>query len=299
MKVQTFVAIAALLSTASGYAVAQGAGSDVTTAACRVCHADQFDSVAREPHSVIDSAAWQEHRNDSLSCTACHGDVTEHVGAGGRGPVFAFSDESALAQTEVCNSCHADSHPRYAASEHSRAGLTCTDCHSVHSAELSASGLLKASAGAPLGARPQSAVCADCHQASFAEFELNERHRLETVGCSACHDSHAPEARSLLGGFRQQACASCHLDTQGPFVFEHRASRVDGCAACHSPHGSPNRHLLTHQSTGELCFTCHAVVPQFHAGFAPVGPPRFGLDAQCTNCHVTIHGSNLDPDFLR
>ena len=57
--------------------------------------------------------------------------------------------------------------------------------------------------------------------------------------------------------------------------------------------------VLTHQDTGALCYTCHASVPQFHLGFAPVGSPRFGQQSVCTNCHVTIHGSNLDRNFLR
>jgi DmsE family decaheme c-type cytochrome len=299
VRILTFAAVAGLLWLTGDYAAAQQANAAAAATVCRACHADSFASVARSPHSVIDSASWQDHRDDGLSCTACHGDVTEHISRAGRGPVFAFDEESSLSQANACNSCHADSHPQYAASPHARAGITCTDCHSVHESAGFGSALLKVSARAAQDLRPQSAVCADCHSATFAEFELNERHRLETLDCASCHDSHAPQSRSLLGGFRQQACAECHLDKLGPFVFEHQASRVEGCIACHSPHGSPNRHLLNHQSTGELCFTCHANVPQFHSGFAPVGPPRFGLDTQCTNCHVAIHGSNLDPGLLR
>jgi predicted CXXCH cytochrome family protein len=103
----------------------------------------------------------------------------------------------------------------------------------------------------------------------------------------------------MLGGFKQSQCADCHPDTEGPFVFEHPVSRVDGCVACHEPHGSPNRHMLKIQDVGALCYTCHAEVPQFHTGFSPVAPPRFNEQTVCTNCHVTIHGSNLDPLFLR
>jgi DmsE family decaheme c-type cytochrome len=297
VKVHLFICLAGLLYLMSGHAAAQN--SDGTAVVCRTCHAGRFASLARSPHSVIDSAAWQEHRDAGLSCTACHGDVTEHISAGGRGPVFAFSGEAPLRQTEVCNACHADTHPQYAASPHARAGLTCTACHRLHDGDASSAALLKNPVRTPRDMRLQSAVCAACHQATFAEFERNERHRLEAIDCTSCHDPHAPQSRTLLGGFKQQACVSCHPDKEGPFVFEHQASRVEGCTACHSPHGSPNRHLLTHQRTGELCFTCHAAVPQFHSGFAPAGPPRFGLDTQCTNCHVAIHGSNLDPGLLR
>ena len=63
------------------------------------------------------------------------------------------------------------------------------------------------------------------------------------------------------------------------------------CSACHTAHGSPNRHLLNFQAVAELCFSCHNMVPGFHA--------RFTLETQCTNCHSTIHGSFLSPFFLR
>jgi hypothetical protein len=38
-----------------------------------------------------------------------------------------------------------------------------------------------------------------------------------------------------------------------------------------------------------------AVSPGLYAD----GSPRFGLESVCTNCHVTIHGSNLDELFLK
>jgi DmsE family decaheme c-type cytochrome len=147
----------------------------------------------------------------------------------------------------------------------------------------------------------QSRVCTDCHADVLTEFAFNERHRVGegALECTSCHDPHAASSRSLLGGFKQQQCLACHTDKGGPFVFEHPASRGEGCTACHSSHGSPNRHMLAHQRVGELCFTCHAATPQFHSGFAPAGPPRFGLDTQCTTCHSTLHGSNFDPFFLR
>jgi hypothetical protein len=49
--------------------------------------------------------------------------------------------------------------------------------------------------------------------------------------------------------------------------------------------------MLLFQNVAELCFSCHATVPGFHA--------RFTLETQCTNCHSSIHGSNFDPFFLK
>jgi hypothetical protein len=49
--------------------------------------------------------------------------------------------------------------------------------------------------------------------------------------------------------------------------------------------------MLTFQNVADLCYSCHAVVPGFHASFGP--------DNQCTNCHSSIHGSNFNAFFLK
>ena len=288
--------------TAFGGAVAMAQG-DPIAAACGACHRDKFEARASDPHTVLDSAAWQERTGHTLGCSNCHGDVTAHIQAGGgRGNVLAFRTEPASTRNDTCLGCHAETHPSFATSPHAVAGLSCTSCHSQHGAAPHALLREPQSARADLDdAGAVSGLCADCHGDVLTTFSFNERHRLRegALECTSCHDPHAPQARSLLGGFKQQQCLTCHTDKEGPFVFEHAASRVEGCTACHSPHGAPNRHLLTHQRVAELCYSCHVAVPQFHAGFAPGGPPRFGLDTQCTNCHSTIHGSHFDPFFLR
>lgn len=138
-----------------------------------------------------------------------------------------------------------------------------------------------------------SATCVDCHVEVAAQFSFDNHHRVEegALECTSCHNPHEPQARAVLAGFKQSTCTECHSDKRGPWVFEHPASLVDGCTSCHAPHGSPNRHMLTFQSTAEVCFSCHAAVPGFHS--------RFNAETQCTNCHSQIHGSNLHPAFLK
>jgi DmsE family decaheme c-type cytochrome len=267
---------------------------------CNLCHADKFQSAARNPHRVLDDADWQARTGEALSCRNCHGDVDEHLRQAGRAPVFAFRDEPLTERNGRCLGCHAASHPAFDRSPHAQAGLACTSCHTQHG-EHAATALLRLAAPEIRALGDTSGVCFGCHGEQFAEAEYNEHHRLRegVLECTSCHDPHAAATRTLLGGFKQERCVGCHSDKGGPFVFEHPASRVEGCTTCHSPHGSPNRHMLAHQRVAELCFSCHAAVPAFHGGNNLAQPPRFGLDTQCTNCHSAIHGSHFDPFFLR
>ncbi|HVS64371.1 MAG TPA: cytochrome c3 family protein [Thermoanaerobaculia bacterium] len=243
--------------------------------------------MVRSPHSVLALPAWLEMTGEEGSCSGCHGPVEQHVATDGEAPVYTFGADGWRSDTERCLGCHQKTNPRFMRSDHAKAGLGCTDCHSIHS-EMGPETMVMAS----LRGRP-SATCAECHGVVMAEFSFPQGHRLEegTIECTSCHNPHEPSSRVLLGGFQQQKCAECHVDKSGPFIFEHPVSRVDGCTACHSAHGSPNRHLLDFQRVAESCYSCHVEVPGFHS--------RFTLDTQCTNCHSQIHGSNLHPAFLQ
>ena len=266
-------------------------------AACADCHDIDNRGYVGNPHAVLNQdPALAAHFGVANSCEGCHGDATAHIESGGEtDSLFVYGPgQSAAAQTDSCLSCHADAHPRFPNTRHAAAGLSCTDCHTIHDQDPGRSLLPKPQGVfAAIGGGSASAVCADCHGDVMARFQLNERHRLEEgiLDCSSCHDPHAPEARLQLGGFKQEQCVQCHTDKGGPFVFEHHGQRVEGCVACHQPHGSVNRHMLTFQSVADLCYSCHAVVPGFHT--------RFDNTTQCTNCHSTIHGSNFDPAFLK
>jgi DmsE family decaheme c-type cytochrome len=293
------VCTAALLGLPSGgnTATAQGWTADD----CAACHEDVVASFAANPHSVAGEGG-------TTDCTGCHGDPSEHIAAGGEaGTILGLGeDDPHLQVNERCLSCHGDAHPRFEAGPHARAGMNCSSCHAIHGGgSRPTPGLMKRAEldTSPVTEQPSlaSAACIECHADVAAQFKLNERHRLEEgiLDCSDCHDPHGPSTRLRLAGFKQEQCLDCHTDKGGPFVFEHGAQKVEGCTACHEPHGSVNRHMLHFQNVAEQCYSCHPGVPQFHLGFNPTAPARFGLDTQCTNCHSTIHGSNLDPAFLK
>jgi DmsE family decaheme c-type cytochrome len=299
-----FAALVIGSSAVGGQSAAQELDGRTVTTLCNGCHADKLQALAANPHSALDSQPWLDRAGVVAGCLACHGNVNEHIRSGGRiDGQFTFRTEPLQQQAEQCLGCHEADHPQFATSPHARSGLSCTSCHSQHSSAADNPVLLKIDAGLTqnvgVGSRSQS--CVGCHGAILTQFSYNERHRLRegALECVSCHDPHEPQNRQLLGGFKEDQCTSCHADKGGPYVFEHDASRVEGCTACHSPHGSPNRHMLAHQRVAELCIACHVAVPQFHLGFSPVGPPRFNLDTQCTNCHSAIHGSNFSEVFLQ
>jgi DmsE family decaheme c-type cytochrome len=251
---------------------------------------------ATSPHAAV--TGWPGAAEGALACSACHGDPTAHLEAGGGAEtIFSFNaGNPPAAASRVCLTCHGDQHPRFLQSAHGRTGLDCSSCHSIHSAPVESRALLQRAQGIqrPMdGVTLASRTCEGCHGDVFTQFQFNERHRLREgiLECASCHDPHAPASRTQLGGFKHQQCLDCHTDKGGPFVFEHGSSRTEGCVACHVPHGSPNRHMLRFQRTAELCFSCHAQVPGFHS--------RFTLETVCTNCHATVHGSNFDPFFLK
>jgi predicted CXXCH cytochrome family protein len=76
--------------------------------------------------------------------------------------------------------------------------------------------------------------------------------------------------------------------------------KTDGCIACHTPHGSSNPRLLITSRVAQLCLTCHSNSHGVGAD-EPAGP-QHNLNAQyanCTNCHIKIHGSRTSPVFFR
>jgi len=250
-------------------AAAGPAYQDQDIEACADCHEDVVKAFATVSHAA------------GGSCTACHGDADTHLEEGGGPNIFAFRDtDFPNAKTDKCLTCHGKTHPRYMASPHAKGALDCTTCHSVHSH----------------GTTPTMEVktCNKCHEDIAAQFQLNERHRLQEgiMTCSTCHDPHEPSARERLGGFKNEACLKCHTDKGGPFLYEHDASHIEGCTSCHEVHGSPNRRMLTHHSIADLCFSCHGAAPSWHARFD-------SYSSNCTTCHATIHGSNLSKIFLK
>ena len=271
----------------------QAAGS-VSNEDCAVCHEDTVKAFDRNPHAVLEKSPKFNLKN---SCESCHGPGEDHaLNDGDKTKILTFTDASRKAYDQKCLACHQADHENLAfgSSMHSRAGLSCADCHQLHSA-------------APLTRLLESSpvkLCMSCHVERRADFAKPYHHRV-TEGAMRCIDCHQPhggfERRQLRAGVAGEIiCVKCHNDKAGPFVFEHAALRIRDCLACHEPHGSNNARMLVRANVRSLCLECHTGTPNMFSRQPPashdIRSPRY---QNCTTCHAQIHGSNSSRLFLR
>ena len=287
-------------------------GSD----ACKDCHEDQFKNFSHTSHAQLTKlASWKEK---VTGCESCHGPGKAHSEEGDPKKIISFKNKSSKEISETCLGCHSgkEEHNNFRRGEHWRNDIGCTDCHSTHSQasgrQLAASNVFvsKANAQKPgfsdlkLLKTSEPQLCLGCHGETKHQFNLPFHHKVleGAMKCSDCHNPHGgfelKQTRLATGA--DAACIKCHADKQGPFVYEHAPVKTDGCIACHTPHGSSNPRLLITSRVAQLCLTCHSTAHGVGAD-EPAGP-QHNLNAQyanCTNCHVRIHGSRTSPVFFR
>jgi DmsE family decaheme c-type cytochrome len=258
-------------------------GSDV----CATCHAEVAKKFSSNPHSKLALL----HNGTGATCESCHGGGKAHVEGGGDVTKIKQLAKLTPAQaSETCLGCHAGAHPNFERSPHGKAGVGCTSCHSVHSGDTEAK-LLKTS---------QPKLCFQCHADVKPSFDMPFHHRVNEglMKCSDCHDAHgtftANNVRSTAD--MNQVCTKCHAETRGPFVFEHAAVKGEGCMGCHTPHGSQNARLLNVSNINQLCAQCHSPVSGDTIHGMSAGSPDRPV---CITCHTMIHGSNVNPAFIR
>jgi DmsE family decaheme c-type cytochrome len=262
---------------------------------CKSCHQPEATSYEHGPHWRTETdkkrgVQWQ-------GCEACHGPGKAHVESGGdASKIIRLNSLSSKQSSERCLACHEknESHANFLRSPHLANGVGCTSCHSIHAAKVTHNLLV--------GAQP--ALCFECHRSVEPDFSKPEHHRVNEglMSCTDCHNPHGTSSpHNLRTNLSQgQVCTQCHVDTAGPFVFEHAPLKEQGCTACHSPHGSTNPHMLSRPQTNQLCLECHSTI--LAKSIAP-GAPTFHNQAQkyqqCVLCHTAIHGSNTDPTLFK
>jgi DmsE family decaheme c-type cytochrome len=262
---------------------------------CKTCHQPEAASHSRGAHWRTETG---KHKGPQWQgCEACHGPGKAHVESGGdASKIIRFTSLSAKQASERCLACHekSESHENFMRSPHLANGVGCPTCHSVHAPKVVHNLLVSA----------EPALCDGCHRNVEPDFSKPEHHRVNEgfMSCTDCHNPHGSFLPHNLRTNSSQAlvCSKCHVDTAGPFVFEHAPLKEQGCGACHNAHGSTNPHLLTRPQINQLCLECHSTI--LAKSFAP-GAPSFHNQAtkysQCVLCHVAIHGSNTDPFLFK
>lgn len=292
---------------------------------CRSCHKPEFREFNKTVHSHIKPVK----EGQVTGCEVCHGPGKAHADA----EQAAHGDDAATAaanklifdfkgsprqNAERCEQCHASSkeQSKFESSTHAKHGVGCNDCHATHLVEAarepnghSIQGAQATFFSVPslpqetrwlnssLLKESQPKLCSECHGNVTAEFALPNHHPVPegAMKCSDCHSAHGTSNRNMLREAGYETCVRCHVEKRGPFVFEHASVRVEGCVACHTPHGSVNKLLMVKREERFLCLSCH-VAPQ--AANVPHSRLSFQTSGACTRCHVSIHGSNFDVDYL-
>ncbi len=272
----------------------------------------------------------QSKHNFVTGCETCHGPGQAHANAeqdaagdpakelAGTKLIYSFKG-SPKENSERCMTCHTTSLQQegFAHSQHAAAGIACNECHAVHLVTEARAAFKNAPALAqaaffrvpqlPVQVRwlhnsllkqSEPTLCFSCHGNVQAQFALPVHHRVPEglLKCSDCHSPHDSVNRASLNATNWETCVKCHVEKRGPYVYEHAAVRVEGCIVCHTPHGSTNRMLLVRREGRMLCLQCHS---GFHSqAQTPHSRLGFQTSGECTRCHVSIHGSNLDVNFL-
>ncbi|MGC2058690.1 MAG: DmsE family decaheme c-type cytochrome [Candidatus Sulfotelmatobacter sp.] len=267
------------------------ASSYVGSETCKTCHEEIYNSWEKTPH-------WKTTLNKAggpakQGCEGCHGPGAEHVAGGGdKSKIYVFEGKPREETSARCLTCHGEGHEQshFAESAHASNAVGCLDCHSPHHAVEKQHLLVQ----------EQPQLCYGCHISAKADFAKPFHHRVNEglVQCADCHNPHGTatvkQLRSLPSG--DAVCYKCHVDKQGPFVYEHVPVKAEGCTSCHTPHGSTNARLLKVSIVNMLCLQCHT--------FPTVGPsgPVHNQSAKyqaCTMCHSQIHGSNFSEVFFK
>lgn len=303
------LAIVLFLLTASMASAQTSSPAYLGSEVCKVCHADIWFTFYKNPH--YKSIAAGNLPPAITGCEGCHGPGQAHVKAGGGKATIprAFSLMPPAKILETCLTCHAKdlSKANIRRSSHTEADVVCTNCHSIH----------KSQTPKFLLASKQTTLCYSCHSNVRAQFEMPVKHRVNegAIQCSDCHNPHGTFAPTWRMGQRprmvrqslgnEEVCLRCHNDKRGPFVFEHPPVAVEGCETCHYPHGSMNTRLLIRPMVFTICLQCHNGAGNFGRqgdGIVTQTSSHNMFDPKyrnCTACHVRIHGSNADPNFLR
>lgn len=276
----------------------------VSNETCLSCHANpatmQLPS-GEELYLGLDVHRFElsVHGEAGYLCTQCHIGISGYP----HRPLQAQSlRDVALANQDLCRTCHADKYALAADSTHqaalaagNRQAAVCADCHDPHTQGR----ILDKISHQPLPAAhlaiPQT--CATCHNAIYEQYKtsvhgaaLVDAQNLDVPTCIDCHGVHRI-ADPTSAAFRLQSpsiCAACHTDPVKMAKYDISTQVLNTYLA--DFHGSTVT-LFEQQAPDQLtnkpvCIDCHG----FH-DIKQASDPEKGLQvrenlvAKCQSCH--------------
>lgn len=232
-----------------------------------------------------------------VNCESCHGPgslAIEHAENNGRCDTKQFlqlREFPSQAKAQICLKCHAAaSTPNltfWHTGIHANSGVSCFDCHNLHEGPTQ-----------KVSRKDTAELCYGCHQNIKMQFSQFSHHPVPEgkVVCTDCHNPHGSSNENMLiGSTVKETCTRCHMDKQGPFVYEH-ADVTEKCTNCHRPHGSPVDPLLT-SIQPFLCMQCHSghlsIDDHSARGALSSDTMKQAFFNRCTDCHSAIHGTDI------
>lgn len=290
MELKKVLIIFGVLAAAAAVAIAGGFVGDKT---CSGCHGEAAAALDDSLHSGY----FKE--NNENRCETCHGAGSEHAGSADPAKIAGY-DENDEEGNDIfdknCTTCHITVLHGVKGEHVESRGLNCGSCHRIHQP-----------AGLGTLVKDEKRLCEGCHTGVRAKSMLPSHHPISEgkMECTSCHDMRGGTGIDM--DRPNDICLDCHAQYRGPFVYEH-SPVAESCSICHSPHGSVANNLLK-QNEPFLCLQCHQM--HFHTQkpgedgtFTPPNHPdrsvisdttatKRGMLTRCTNCHQSVHGSDL------
>jgi predicted CXXCH cytochrome family protein len=190
---------------------------------CRECHQAEFEDWSHTTHANASFdpvfQVYLQQAEEPGECFSCH--TTGYNAMTGQfvlagvtceachGPYRAGHPEESMtiaASEDLCGTCHPSTLGEWTSSRHGRVGVTCVDCHEVHTQKTRV-------------AATTNAVCAGCHQ-DRTQDAIHTIHGTADIHCVDCHlarpadsFSEAVSGHAVTGhsfGVFASTCKTCH-----------------------------------------------------------------------------------------
>ncbi len=183
---------------------------------CLTCHASNVQAALPDARNHYSTAPFE---TGGITCERCHGDASEHLARGGKGPILNPDKVAANLRDSICLQCHLEAEVSVNRPGHTlydfQAGKEISDylVYFVHRDAVGAGGRATSQWEALL-----QSVC--------------KRSSGDKLTCTTCHDPHGSPSAPESVAFYRNKCLGCHTDTR--YAIKHHPEQPD-CASCHMP----------------------------------------------------------------